>query len=331
MTLNILLKKRNPFLLTAAAVAAAACAVPTPLTAEHLPLVPGSVWMYRAVERPAEFTMRVGSQPYLIQGNAYYPLIGYARQPLLVRTAEDGSLLYRDEDADRDRVLTLFTPMEGIWFEAPERICDSEGKVEEKKETYDGPAGRFSQALRIVYRNFSCADVGVTEELYVENIGMVRRVMQTIAGPLTFELVNAGTGKIQIQADSAARFEVTLDPPAPQARELVANLRLTVPPEQSLVLTFPTSQEYDVALRDEQGNRLWVWSADKLFLQMIQEKVFIGHRTWRVVIPVAAALGGPLRPGKYVLEAWLMAGQSNREFAAALPFEIPAEETNTNR
>ena len=43
---------------------------------------------------------------------------------------------------------------------------------------HDGPAGPWS-ALEIKYINFICADVGDVLEQYVDNIGMVRRVVQT--------------------------------------------------------------------------------------------------------------------------------------------------------
>jgi hypothetical protein len=44
--------------------------------------------------------------------------------------------------------------------------------------------------------------------------------------------------------------------------------------------TFPTSQRYDFYVETEAGERLWQWSADRAFLQVITEATLEPGETW---------------------------------------------------
>lgn len=281
---------------------------------DYLPLETGNTWTYRDQGGRDTFTVSVGV-PAVIGGQMYYRLTGYVGERLWVRSAEDG-LYYRDEERDRDALLTPFVSSD-LWLKAPYRPCDQEASASQGKQPYTGPVGRYGPARLVQYRSFGCADVGVVKEEFLDNIGMVRREVTTIAGPRVYELVHARVGGAVLGEKPGAAFRVSVRHEG-DAR-LVATLRLSVfgPPVK---LVFPTSQEYDVQLRDPEGNVMYTWSADKGFLQAIHTRDAEGELVWAVEIP----LTDRLKPGRYTVEAWLTSGPSRRDFAATTSFDVAA-------
>ncbi len=100
--------------------------------------------------------------------------------------------------------------MDRAWWNAPFRICEQEGQTQPDRLEYKGPAGVIPGSVEVKYRAFGCADAGTEQEIYAENIGMLRRTEQSIAGPRTYELVSARVGKRIIQADQHGRFTVSV-------------------------------------------------------------------------------------------------------------------------
>ncbi len=99
---------------------------------------------------------------------------------------------------------------------------------------------------------------------------------------------------------------------------VVVGLRLSTSPSQSLALSFRTSQEYDVALRNERGETLYLWSQGKAFLQALHGRVVRGDLEYTVELPLAQ----PLQQGTYTIEGWLTSGVSQHEFSAVLGFDV---------
>src|SRR5689334_14186942 len=161
------------------------------------PLTQGNSWTYRERLTGQSFTVRVGT-PALINNTVYLSLSGYTDQPVLVRQ-EGENILVLDEETGREAILTSFEPFEGGYWNAHERPCDAMGQTQVKRGQHDGPAGPIPGVLEIRYRNSGCADIGVEEEQYAENIGMVRRTVQTFAGPRNYDLVAARIGRIRIE------------------------------------------------------------------------------------------------------------------------------------
>ena len=148
-------------------------------------------------------------------------------------------------------------------------------------------------------------------EQFADNIGMVRRVVTTLAGPRTFDLVSAQVGKVVINAGSFGSFTLSADyRPGAESMDVVFRLRNTGAP---LKLQFTSSQEYDLQLRDPSGDVLWTWSATRLFLQMLHEREVAGDWTVAEVVPLPA---GGLRPGVYTAGAWITTKDQNPSFAA---------------
>lgn len=284
--------------------------------ADFLPLAPGNAWVYRDARTGSEFTIDIGSTQTLNQ-RIYYSLRGYTTQQLLVRVNEFGNIVYWDEARQIDVLLTSFEVVPGARFEAPARVCPEEGQVQERRAAHDGPAGRW-QALEIQYRTFGCADVGDLSEQFVENIGMVRRVVTTFAGPRTFDLVHGRVGNQVISGGSVGSFSVTA---TLGSGTMLATLRIQQPSGSQLKLRFSSGQEYDLRVRDSGGQTVYTWSADKLFLQAQHELLISGG--WSASVSVPQPPSAPEGPHVYTIEAWLTTADGDPRFAAATTVEIP--------
>ena len=151
---------------------------------------------------------------------------------------------------------------------------------------------------------------------------MVRREVTTIAGPRVYELVHARVGGISVGEKPGVAFRVSVQQEGETRLNAVLRLSVSDPP---LELMFPTSQEYDVQLRDPAGNVMYTWSADKGFLQATHTRDAEGELVWTVEIPLMARL----KPGRYTVEAWLTSGPSHREFAATTSFDVQQPITAT--
>jgi hypothetical protein len=81
--------------------------------------------------------------------------------------------------------------------------------------------------------------------------------------------------------------------------------------------TFPTSQRYDFYVEDDTGERLWQWSADRAFLQVITEATLEPGETW--TMDAAWQHGG--RSGTFVGVGRLVAADRPVEQRSA--FELP--------
>jgi hypothetical protein len=285
--------------------------------ADFFPLRTGSYWTYRDAASGAAFTVRVGL-PVFANQNEYHMLRGYGAEPLLVRINEFGNLVHYDEETRTELMITAFELAGGAQFEAHKRECPEWGRAKERRGFHEGPAGRWS-VLEIEYQPYACADAGDQLEQFAENIGLVRRVVNTIAGPRTYDLVYARVGNQTIESNPSGGFTVSAAPAA--GRGWIATLRVALPPGDAIRVSFPTSQEYEVKLRDESGRILWTWSADKLFLQAFHEVNLSGGWTAQVEVPSPPAV--PEDPHRYIIEAYLTTAPGEPQFAAAVVVETP--------
>jgi hypothetical protein len=278
--------------------------------ADFLPLAPGNTWMYRSAATGEAFTIRVGV-PVLLHQQVYHSLRGYAKDQLLVRLNEYDNVVYWDEERQQDILLTSFERIRARW-EAPARDCVDQAETLESRGVHDGPAGRWS-VVEIRYFTFGCADAGALLEQFTENVGLVRRVVSTIAGPRTFDLVYARLGHQIITAGNTGSFSVTTVPSVEEGF-WDATLRIEQPFNAALRLHFHSSQEYDLRLRDAEGNILWSWSADKLFAQVERDVVIRGGYSAVVKVPFPPAI--PEGVQIYTLEAWITSAARGPRLAA---------------
>ncbi len=302
-------------LLQAALLAALLCACSLS-GADLLPLQSGNTWTYREALTGDEFTVRVGA-PIVTNDRVYHSLSGYTPQRLLVRVNEYGNLVYIDEETGLELIVNSFEPFEGGWWDAGGRPCSQLGQTLEKRGTFDGAAGPFRDVLQIRYRTYSCADAGTEFEQYAENIGMVRRVTQTIAGPRTYNLVYARVGSAVIDTLPHARFTMTAYPKA-GADSMIVTLRLKTNSSADLVLPFPSAQEYEVQILDAKGEVLWKWSDGRFFDQAAHERQIGGEWLVRLEIPNPPRSSAGPSAEILTVQAWVTTSGTPR-FAATVP------------
>jgi hypothetical protein len=282
--------------------------------ADLFPLQQGSSWTYREKSTGGTFTVEVGAAVTL-NDKTYFPLTGYVPQQVLVRLDDQKRLVYADPDSGQEATLTYFTPPSGSgWWDAPLRTCAEQAQVLQKRGTHDGTMGVVTGVIELQYRSRTCADSGDLSEQYAANIGMVRRVTQSIAGPRQYDLIHAKVGGIVIDALPYARFSVSIDD-RPNTASVMATLRLQSDSETPLKLEFASGQEYDLVLTSSDGKVVWKWSTDQMFIQSLHERTVVGEWSTTVTVPRPG-------PGTYTLQAWLTTIGNPAQFAATVPVTI---------
>lgn len=285
--------------------------------AELIPLAMGNYWVYQQEQTGETFTIRVGQPVATQSGKIYHHLIGYTPGYVLARIDQGGNLLLLDEETGGEKILTGFAESDGRWWTAPGHACAQEGQTQTKRVEYDGPGGRWQRVVVVKYQSSACADAGILSEQFAENIGLLQRVVSTLSGPRTFDLVYARVGTQIIETRDRGRFSVSVDQPAGQDY-LRVNLRIELGFTPSIRLRFPSSQVFDVALRDAAGQIVWRWSDGRFFNQEIRETA-IGN-VWSETVMV------PKPPGDlagYTVEGWLTTLPTEPKFAAAAPVPPP--------
>ena len=288
--------------------------------ADFLPLAPGNQWTYQNTDSGQSFTVQVGVTQYFLNQHVYSVLKGYTPDQLLVRVNEYGNIVFWDQEREADILLTSFEFAGGAWFEAAARECPEMGQTQDRRVAHDGPAGAW-QALEIKYRNFACADAGDLSEQFAENVGMVQRVVNTIAGPRTYNLMHAKLGNQVITAGNPGSFSVAALP-ALETNTWTATLRIDPPLFSDLKLHFPSGQEFDARLRDAEGDIVWTWSAGRLFIQAEHTVAVGGGYRASITVPFPPAI--PEGQQVYTLEAWMTSAESDPRFAAATVVAVPA-------
>jgi hypothetical protein len=272
----------------------------------------------------SSFEVRVGL-PVFVNQRVFHSVTGFGPKQLLLRQNEYGNLAMWDEEREQEVLVTSFETGNFGNFEAYGRQCPATGKALSDRKLHDGPAGRWS-VLEVQFQPYGCADAGEVLEQYAENVGMVRRVANTFAGPRTFDLVYARVGRHFITAGETGRFSVAALPGFDRASWEVA-LRVDPFWGSGVKVRFPTGQEYDIRLRDAAGAILWTWSADKAF--PFAEHTITNIGGWKAVVNVPHPPAIPEGPQSYVLEAWLTTADGEPRFAAATSLDLVGA-TSTN-
>jgi hypothetical protein len=288
------------------------------------PLEPGNQWVYRQGGPAGDRAFTVEA----VKGdNDWTVLRGLPGGDLRVKAADDGKLLLGN----------------GVWvdFAAPEKTpwltvideCSGRAWIESRKAKYSGPLGVFEEAIEVRYGPAGCADAGLTSELFLPWVGLVRRTFTTIAGPVSFDLVYARLGEAALLEYPATGFGVTTDrflytanlmPPVDARRAvpvMLARLTLKNRQEEGLRIAFPSGQTYEFAIRNEKGEEVYRWSDGRAFIQAMRSVSFPrGEQNWAELIPLGKD-GKPWPQGLYVLEGWL-AAERGKIYAASTAFEI---------
>jgi hypothetical protein len=289
------------------------------------PLEVGNQWQFETEDGRHSFTISVGI-PEIHNDRPYFSVAGYGygskREKLLVRQAEDGSLHTLDEATGQDALLTSFTHVPGGAFDSRLGTCEEMGRVDAAPVPWHYGAESVAAAVAIRYQTIGCADLGLGEELYVENLGLVRRTMNTMIGPLDFRLVYARVGKLVYRTGASSTLSLDLDrthvarAPGERQPPVRITMRYAIEPLTAGSLRFRSGQLYDFFLVDSNGNEVWRYSDQEGFIQPIMEIPFAG------VIEFTGYLPGHRFPdGNYMLYGW-MNTDSQRQPTVGIPFQI---------
>jgi hypothetical protein len=183
------------------------------------------------------------------------------------------------------------------------------------RETVVTPAGIFDDTLRLGFQS-PCADAGILAENFAGGVGLVERVLQTIAGPRTYRLTSARVGSLELPVAKYG-IQVSMDYPIyynnlmpslifnpwPKAQVMLVVRNTTVMPVQ---LTFPTSQRFDFIVRDALGNEVLRWSDGRVFLQVVVQETLVNEsRHYPAEVTLKGRAGEVLAPGFYTLTGYL--------------------------
>jgi hypothetical protein len=291
----------------------AMAALSTAFASDFFPIQAGNTWTYRDAQTGHAFTIRVGDQ-VVREGQTYNTLEGYTPQRLLVRMTDFADLVYFDETLGHEMRLTRFSlAMEP--FHAPQRGCDMFGRLGGQIADHDGPAGRFRSVMQIFYEAPACPDAGIESEQYATNIGMLQRVVGSLAGPRTYKLISARIGNFIVEGGVFGRFTVSAAP-VNGTDTLEVTLRLRTGAGPAVKLEFPSAQQYDVAIRDSNGRRIWTWSQDKLFALTPHELLVAGEWTETLQVPKPRTADN-----QYFIDAWLTTAPDTARYAATAPLK----------
>lgn len=297
----------------------------SPPAPSFLPMEVGNQWLYETADGRYSFTISIGI-PEIHQGKPYFAVSGYGygtkREKLLVRKAEDGTLFTIDEGTGQEGILTSFTHVPGGAFDSRLGPCEELGRVGAQRVPWQFGSEIIAAAVAIRYQTIGCADLGLNDELYVENLGLVSRTMNTFLGALEFKLVYARVGKLVYRNNASSTLSLDVDrthvaraPGERQAPVRIA-LRYAVEPLTSGTLRFRSGQVYDFFLVDSSGNEVWRASDSDGFIQPVVEVPFAGMLEFNGYLPAHK-----FPEGNYMLYGWLNT-DSEKQPTVGIPFLI---------
>ncbi len=304
--------------------------------ADFFPLQPGNQWAYRCSGAACgEETVVVEVlQEEEVAGRQYVVLRGFRGALAWLRRDDEGVIWALDRQSGSEQVWYKFGASEGETYPTGLDPCSPVAMIASQNASYQGPAGRFSNVLRIDYLPALCSDAGLREEYFLPGAGLLRRTEVTIAGPRSYDLIYARTEKGTILAEPHLGFGVAVDRPVYVANRMPPEIpgqavaRMTVritlrnTTDEPVRLRFPTSQRYDLEIQDSAGRRLWRWSDGKVFLMVYGEEEFgPGQRNYIETVRLAGRDDQPLPEGRYVLRAWLTT-EAPRGWSASVEFEV---------
>jgi hypothetical protein len=299
---------------TASLLLAAATTFASAATPEYFPLQNGSSWVFKSTSRFAR-----SPQSVEVQGADKLRERDYARVSFFGRTvylrADNNRIVAFNTEAGQERTWLDFGAEVGASVPVDIDQCVRAARIESKAAKIKTEAGEWDNAVQFAFEP-SCADAGITTMYFVPGVGPVVYETTSIAGPVRWELHYTRAGSNAAEAAQVA-FTVSVDAPTYKAGEsvdILVRLTLRNTHQQPLTLIFPSSQRYDVRIWNDQGQIVYVWSADKLFAQALVTEMIQGERTFAFTATVPN-----LAAGRYVAEAWL--ATRAREYVGVVGFE----------
>ena len=110
--------------------------------------------------------------------------------------------------------------------------------------------------------------------------------------------------------------------PARSVPILTARLVIRNTSALPLSLLFNSGQQYDLAIRNEAGQQVFLWSLGKLFTQgQTRLDLSPGEKAFVIATPLGDRSGKAFPEGRYTVEGWLTPS-AGKLYSATVPFEI---------
>ena len=307
----------------------------SPPAVDYFPLEEGNSWTYAITGFAAQGSVSIRvTRSVAVNGITYHEVEGYTPEPVLLRRTRSGQIVELQTGSGTEQLWYDFgAPPGSSWHPGMALDCLGTASLSKQAGSAETPAGVFDDVVSIDYRGTNCADAGMQEEVFAAGVGLIRRTSLTIGGPRSLVLVEAslGTGQIPGQRISVSlsidkpAYTADLMPPVSPDRAIPimhAAFKVANTSDQPLRLTTPSGQEFDLVIKNAQGDVIYRWSDGKFFTQAASTiDLSPGHRTYAVEIPLSEAENQPLAPGKYTVESWL-AVVPPESYRATTSFEI---------
>jgi len=181
----------------------------------HFPLHAGSEWVYEKRDAfGTESTWRVTLSEPEAGAEAGFELRGYFGERHVVKHDSDGAVTELSADGNSSVWYRLGTSVGSTWTLECGEGCvgcldHASARLASHSELVRVPAGEFPDALRVDY-TCDCMDAGLVSEWFAEGVGLIKRLEQSIAGPIESVLLRANVGGI-VLPDHPAATSLTLD------------------------------------------------------------------------------------------------------------------------
>ena len=280
---------------------------------DYFPLQVGNQWVYRvggrfdAGARVIEIT-----STQTVNLREYFVTTGLTSDALLLRKNEAGSLVFYNQNDGQEHNWVAFSAPVGEAFRTEIDPCNSVAVIRSKSATLQTPVGEFNNALEVGYSPGRCADAGLNRESFLPNIGLAERRESNFAGEQVWELIYARVGDTTLEKEVS--FGVALDSSSYKPGGVIT-VRITLRNTQGqpLTLNFPSSQDFDVTIKNEAGGGVYQWSASRSFLAVFRTVEIRGEKNWALTVPTPA-------PGRYM--ATVRLAVQGRPFETTIPFDV---------
>ncbi len=303
------------------------------------PLEVGNRWVYSDGSRT--YTVQVLRETLEADGLKYFEVSGYFPDYGLevhkLRRDPIGQI-YEYNPAGGNFLWYRFGNFRGAWrFETSGVIsCITGSRVSagDMGEPISVPAGAFERTLRLDFAA-PCMDAGIGNEYFAPGIGLVQRVLITIAGPRTLRLVEAHVGALDLPALDYG-VEISLDRPFYYNNLMppivnpwpTAKIRLTVRNETEwpVEFSFPTGQRFDFIVRDALGKEVLRWSDGQAFAQVLGREILLREsRSYSAELVLKSRDGRQLPAGFYTIVGYITtqgSGTGPGNMNVSIVFEI---------
>jgi hypothetical protein len=288
---------------------------------DYFPLKMGNIWVYQCTGvcgTQAALAVRVGPTKN-INGTAYSQLQGWFGGDYWVREDSNGEFWEYDQNTQQENLWYAFgTSAGGTYSESIPTACCGQATLQSTNSSYQGPVGSYDTALEIDYPGVS--QTGVSREFFLPYVGLVSHAALAGGFLATYDLIYARLGEVTVVSRQELSTGLALDRAVYSLADspvLTARLSILNSTSDPLLLTFSTSQEYELEILDNNGKLVYQWSTGKVFAQAMTTISFLNETDYIMTVPLVG-----VSPGIYVARGWLTAIGPRHAYSASTSFEV---------